>query len=101
MKMIRKLFCLLLCCLLICPAALAENALTPTEGIEIPVIDNLKKFDIPENEAMAFVREMKTGWVLGNTFDAFYGETKSHKGGLEMEKSWTGVYTSREAIAAV
>ena len=101
MKMIRKLLCLLLVCLLLCPAALAENALTPTEGIVIPVIDNLKKFDIPENEAMAFVREMKTGWVLGNTFDAFYGETKSHKGGLEMEKSWTGVYTSREAIAAV
>ena len=99
--MLKKWICLALCLLLVGSVALAENELTPTEGIVIPVIDNLKKFDIPDNEAMAFVKDMKTGWVLGNTFDAFNGETRLSKGGLDMEKSWVGVMTSRDVITAV
>lgn len=81
--------------------ASAEKNLSVRDGIEVPVIETMKKYDIPDNEAMAFVREMKTGWVLGNTFDAFNGETRASGGSIEMEKSWVGVKTTREMIAAV
>ena len=79
----------------------AETELTVRDGIDVPVIDSMKKFVIPDNEAMAFVKEMKTGWVLGNTFDAFSGETRASRGSVEMEKSWVGVKTTREVISAV
>ena len=94
---------MLIVCLAVlwCFSAGAETELKQTEGIEIPVIDKMKDFDIPENEAMAFVRDMRTGWVLGNTFDAFWGETRKNKGGLDMEKSWVGVMTTRNVINAV
>lgn len=71
-----------------------------TEGITVPVIDNIKKFEIPDSEAMALLRDMKCGWNLGNTFDAFAGYT-SHASGTGMEKSWVGVTTSRKLIAAI
>ena len=99
----RRIFCLLLICLLLfCAAtASADTELTATEGINVPAISGLKKFDIPDNEAMAFIKDMKAGWVLGNTFDAYSGEKRSNKGSVEMEKSWVGVKTSRAVIAAV
>ena len=42
-----------------------------TEGVTVPVYDNMKQHDVPENEAMAFMREISCGWNLGNTFDAY------------------------------
>ena len=71
-----------------------------TEGITVPVIDNLKKVDIPDNEAMALLRDMKCGWNLGNTFDAYNGYT-THFSGTGMESSWVGIKTSRKLIAAI
>ena len=71
-----------------------------TEGITIPVIDDLKEFNIPDNEAMALLRDMKCGWNLGNTFDAFNGYTH-YFSGTGMETSWVGVRTSRELIVAI
>ena len=46
-----------------------------TEGITIPVIEEMKRFELPDNEAMALLKDMKCGWNLGNTFDAFNGFT--------------------------
>lgn len=71
-----------------------------TDGITIPVIDDLKRFDIPDNDAMALMRDMKCGWNLGNTFDAYNGYSK-HFSGTGMETSWVGVKTSRKLIAAI
>ena len=68
-----------------------------SEGITIPVIDDLKQFEIPDNEAMALLRDMKCGWNLGNTFDAFNG----HFTGTGMESIWVGIKTSRKLIAAI
>ena len=100
--MLKKWTCIISALLLLWMMPVnAETELTVRDGIEVPAIDNMKEFDIPQNEAMAFVREMKTGWVLGNTFDAFYGETRASRGSVEMEKSWVGVKTTREVIAAV
>lgn len=101
--MLKKLICICIAALLL-PGMIPANAeteLAVRDGIEVPVIENMKKFEIPDNEAMAFVKEMKTGWVLGNTFDAFNGETRASRGSVEMEKSWVQVKTTREVIAAV
>ena len=91
---------ILILSLLFCAVTGLADAPVQTEGITIPVIEDLKKFDIPDTDAMALVRDMKCGWNLGNTFDAFNGYN-SHASGIEMEKSWVGVKTSRKLIAAI
>ena len=73
---------------------------TPAEGITVPVITDMKKFTVPETEAMALVKDMKCGWNLGNTFDAYDGYTR-HATGTGMETSWVHAVTTRELIAAV
>ncbi len=78
-----------------------------TKGITIPVIDYLKKFEIPDNDAMALLRDMKCGWNLGNTFDAHPDRDEDPEGyrgyipGIQMETSWVNVKTSRELIKAI
>ena len=90
---------LALCMVISAAGGLAEPPVQ-TEGIVIPVIDDIKQFDIPDNEAMAFMRDMKSGWNLGNTFDAYNGYG-SHFSGTDMETSWVGVKTSRKLINAI
>ena len=72
-----------------------------TEGITVPVIEDMKKYDIPDNEAMALMREMKCGWNLGNTFDAFPNGDYSYYEGTDMETSWVGAKTRRGLIEAL
>ena len=91
---------LLVLCLLISAAAGLAEPPVQTEGIIIPVLDDLKKFEIPENDAMAFLKDMKCGWNLGNTFDAFNGYSL-HAKGTAMETSWVGTKTTPELIAAI
>ncbi len=82
---------LLLLCLVLLPAAgIAESA--------VPEFSFAQK-DVPDNEAMAFLRRMGIGWNLGNTFDAHNCTwLKNH---MEYEKGWTGYYTTRELIQSV
>ena len=97
----KKMISLLLILILTLGAvsALADPP-TQTEGIDVPVIDDIKKFEIPDNDAMAFVKDMKCGWNLGNTFDAYNGYVASVKG-IEMESSWVSVKTSRTLIHTI
>lgn len=99
--MLRRI-CTLILTLAFAICAVPGLADTPvqTEGITVPVIDDLKKFEIPDNEAMALLRDMKCGWNLGNTFDAYNGYS-AHFSGTGMETSWVGVKTSRNLIAAI
>lgn len=78
-------------------AAIAEGE------IIIPEIGGMKEFEKPDNEALAFVRDMKAGWNLGNTFDAYDDEGWFKGTGDAMETAWIGkaARTTREAIAAV
>ena len=48
---------------------------------------------------MAFVRNMKVGWNLGNTFDAITNAQKEDE--LSIEWSWCGEKTTKEMIDAV
>lgn len=93
---------LLLCAAMTAFAGCAMAEAAPAEEkIDIPVIDNMKKFEIPDNEAMRFVAEMKTGWDLGNTFDAYDDQGWFKGAEPTMETAWHGVTTSRELIAAI
>ncbi|MBR6498665.1 MAG: glycoside hydrolase family 5 protein, partial [Clostridia bacterium] len=66
---------------------------------EIPVIET-KTFEVPDNEAMAFLRGMGIGWNLGNTFDA-YNDALPKSREMEMETVWCGVKTTEAIIKAV
>nr|AHF24918.1 cellulase [uncultured bacterium Contig203] len=68
--------------------------------VTVPVIDDIKSFEIPDNKAMALMRDMKSGWNLGNTFDAFSGYS-IHAKGISMETSWVNAKTTQKLIAAV
>lgn len=52
---------------------------------------------IPENEAIRFVRNMKVGINLGNTFDAVSGQGL-FPNEMTLESLWCGTYTTRAMI---
>lgn len=54
-------------------------------------------YDLPENEALSFTKDMKIGWNLGNTFDAV-DDSGSLKDDLALESAWVGVKTSKAMI---
>ncbi len=54
---------------------------------------------IPDNDAMAFVRDMEIGWNLGNTFDASDCNWVSDE--LEYESAWCGTKTTKELISEI
>lgn len=84
-------------------AEIAEEAygLVQSAEIEIPVFteDSMKKFDIPDNEALRFVSSLKAGWNLGNTFDAYDDGNTSL--GLKLETYWCGAKTTPELFRAL
>jgi len=96
MRNYRIIALLLTIVMLICTgSALADE-------ITVPVITEMKKFELPENDAMAFLKDMKCGWNLGNTFDAHPDwNVTMHASGTDMETSWVGVRTSKELFAAL
>ncbi|MBQ8159553.1 MAG: glycoside hydrolase family 5 protein [Clostridia bacterium] len=83
-------FALLFSFLCIPTASLASE-----EEIVVPEIST-KNFEIPESEAMSFVRALGAGWNLGNTMDAIDGA--GHKGGTSLETYWCRAKTTREMI---
>ncbi|MBR7040316.1 MAG: glycoside hydrolase family 5 protein [Clostridia bacterium] len=76
--------------------ALAEQK---GDSVEIPIIE-AKTFEIPDNEAMAFLRKMGVGWNLGNTFDAYNDALPKFKE-MDMETAWHGVKTTEKIIKTV
>ncbi|MBQ2955874.1 MAG: glycoside hydrolase family 5 protein [Clostridia bacterium] len=94
----KRLFILFLALTLIIPAFGAAQA---AEGgqVMIPELKNIYRFDMPESEALAFTRQMKIGWNLGNTFDAINdGNVRDE---MTIETAWVGVKTSEEMIVAL
>lgn len=72
------------------------------EGILIPEITGFKQFEIPDNAAMDFLKEMGVGWNLGNTFDAHVDGASWFRGTeLDLETAWVGVKTSENLIVAL
>lgn len=70
-----------------------------TGKFTIPIL-NLDSFDIPQNDGLKMVKNMKIGWNLGNTFDAVdCDEFIADK--LDYESAWSGVKTTSEMIKMV
>ena len=110
--MIRKsLICFFLpvfisaCCFCIAEeTAIQENyGLIPSPDISIPVFSSdtlpCPSVEIPDNEALRFVRELKAGWNLGNAFDAY--DNSGYSRGPALETYWCKAKTSRELIHAI
>ena len=100
----KKLLLLALCLCLAMGSALASEAAVEGVGLqggkaEIPELTGMTRYEIPDNEAMTFLRRMGIGWNLGNTFDA----TWNNPGGndMELEKYWNGYYTTENMIDQV
>lgn len=75
-----------------------ENSEAEKDGIRVPVIEIAQK-ELPDSEAVAFVQNMKTGWNLGNTFDAVDSGITGDD--LKYESVWCGTVTTKEMIDAL
>ena len=65
-------------------------------GIKVPEF-TVEQKELPQSEALDFVKDMKLGWNLGNTLDAIGHQSNE----LDSETSWCGVKTTEEMILAV
>ncbi len=68
---------------------------TPTISPLIPELE-IAEYDVPDNNAMQFVEDMKLGWNLGNAFDAYNCDWVTDE--LEYEAAWCGAYTTKELM---
>ena len=66
---------------------------------EIPEFTLKTDFEIPDTEAMTFVKNMGVGWNLGNTFDASDCNWITRE--LEYERAWNGAMTTEADIIAL
>lgn len=73
----------------------AESSESQESEFEIPEV-NIEPYDVPDTEAFAFVHDMKIGWNLGNTFDAFRESPFANE--LDSETQWVGIATTQEMI---
>lgn len=79
----------------------AEQAESETDEITIPEL-SIEKRSVDEgvdSTAIEFVENMKIGWDLGNTFDAYTDENKADE--MAYESDWCGVVTTKEMIDAI
>ena len=97
----RKGFAAMLFLCLLCSAlaGLGEDASQPG-GLKggsavVPELSGFTRYEIPDNAAMAFLRDMGVGWNLGNTFDA-YAEGVADE--MTIEAVWNGTYTTEGMI---
>ena len=78
--------------------SIPENILGEPSSM-IPDV-NADRYKLPESEGLTFVKDMKLGWNLGNTFDASDANV-SAENELNYEKAWFGTITTIENIAAI
>lgn len=79
----------------------AENSAEEKEAerqYEIPEV-NVEAFDIPDTEALEFVHNMKIGWNLGNTLDAYSEGSLANE--LSSETYWGNPATAKGMIDAI
>lgn len=79
------------------PESEPEN--TDETSIQIPEF-HIETKQYETNDALQFVKNMKVGWNLGNTFDAS-SDTNNSGDELKYESSWCGVVTTQEMITSV
>lgn len=93
---LKRLLCAL-AALLLLPTALGE---APQGGeIAVPELNDICQYEIPDTEAMAFLKRMGVGWNLGNTFDAVRDTAAPDE--MSIERYWCGETTTEAMIEAV
>ncbi|MBE5776952.1 MAG: glycoside hydrolase family 5 protein [Clostridiales bacterium] len=75
------------------------GALAAEGEIKLPNLSYIKQREIPDNEAMAFLKKMGIGWNLGNTFDATHDSYNGDE--MDIESLWVGVKTKEDMIKMV
>ena len=65
----------------------------------VPATVSADRYKLPESENVQFVRDLKLGWNLGNTFDAT--DVGSVTDEMDYESAWCGTVTKIENIAAI
>lgn len=75
-----------------------DTLLETTPGADVYEIPEvvIAAHELPDNDALAFVRDMKIGWSLGNTLDAFLEGGCANE--LDSETCWGNVATTKEMI---
>ena len=91
---VKKLLSLILCLIF----TLALTGCVNAEEITVPEL-TLAPQTIPENDALAFTRQMKVGWNLGNTFDSSDCNWLTNK--LDYETAWGNPKTTEKVIDAI
>lgn len=78
-------------------SAQPEESTAPSqeEGLEEPEY-KIADFEIPDTEAFRFVRDMKIGWNLGNSFDAVDCTWLTDE--MDYESAWCGARATPELI---
>jgi len=96
-RIVKILLLTALCATLlgVCPPGYAGEGGT----VVIPKIENVFQFKVPQNEAMAFVQDMRIGWNLGNTFDATHDSYRGNE--MDIESLWCGVKTTEAMVDAL
>ncbi len=73
-----------------------EKASEEEKVIEIPEVA-MEKYEIPDSEAFEYVKNLKIGFSLGNTFDAFV-DGKSLENDMDTETAWQSNVTVEQNI---
>ncbi len=90
---IQRIGLLLAALTLVCALSFASG-----EDIVIPELE-IPRREIPENDALRLIQELKAGWNLGNTFDAT--DCYWVKDPMDYESAWCGVKTSEHLVEAL
>jgi endoglucanase len=82
----------------------SEEETTSTEKgkfeYEIPEV-SIEKKELPDEEDIQFVQDLKLGWNLGNTFDAADVRSITAENELDYESTWNGVVTTPEMLDTI
>ncbi len=76
---------------------IADGTEETTETAYVIPEVTMAEYTIPDNESFEFVKNMKIGMSLGNTFDA-YNDSGSLKNHMDSETCWQGVPTTEKII---
>ena len=96
----KKLLCLALCLVICLPCLTALGEAAEKNEITVPELTILRR-EIPDNEAMDFLKKMGVGWNLGNTFDAIKQGWNANADEMTLETSWCGVRTTEAMFDAL
>ena len=88
----KTLLPLMILCLLLSMATAGIG-----EEITVPELNIIRR-EIPDNEAMEFLKLMGVGWNLGNTFDAIKQGWNAKADEMTLETSWCGEKTTEKMI---